>query len=200
MLVTGVSSRRSAPMSRIMPISSSSTVCGRRNEGMLVRMRPPGVAELLEDRDLVAERHQIVGDRERRRPRADAGDALAVPLLRRARQPAGQVVAVVGGDALQAADRDRLLLDAAAAAGGLAGAVADAAEDAREDVGLAVDQVGVGEAALGDQADVFRHVGVGRAGPLAVDDAMIIVGMRGISRVHGSVCIAKGQGLGERVR
>ena len=49
---------------------------------MLVRIRPPGDGELLENRDLVAERHQIVGDRERGRPRADAGDALAVLLLR----------------------------------------------------------------------------------------------------------------------
>jgi hypothetical protein len=59
------------------------------------------------------------------------------------------VALVVGGDALQAADRDRLrcrfvvFLDAAAPAGGLAGAVAGAAQDAREDVRLPVDHVGV---------------------------------------------------------
>ena len=42
MLFTGVLSFRSTPMPVIMAISSFSTVCGRRNEGMLVRIRPPG--------------------------------------------------------------------------------------------------------------------------------------------------------------
>ncbi len=37
-----------------------------------------GLAVLLEDRDLVAQRHQVVGDRERGAAGADAGDALAV--------------------------------------------------------------------------------------------------------------------------
>ena len=59
---------------------------GRRNAGMLMRIRPPGLRQLLEDRDLVAERHQIVGDRERRRARADERDALAVLARRRLRQ------------------------------------------------------------------------------------------------------------------
>ena len=39
-----------------------------------------------------------------------------------------------------------------------------------------VDHVGVGIAALRDQADVFRHVGVRRARPLAIDDAVVVVG------------------------
>ena len=47
------------------------------------------------------------------------------------------IVLVVGGDALQAADRHRLFLDAAAAARRLAGPVAGAAEDAGEDVASA---------------------------------------------------------------
>ena len=42
MLGTGELRRRSTPMPVIMAISSFSTVCGRRNEGMLVRIRPPG--------------------------------------------------------------------------------------------------------------------------------------------------------------
>ena len=42
------------------------------------------------------------------------------------------VALVVGGDALQAADGDRLLLDAATPAGRLARAIANAAQDARE--------------------------------------------------------------------
>ncbi len=45
-----------------------------------------GLAELLEDRDFVAERHQVVRDRERGAAGADAGDALAVLELRDLRQ------------------------------------------------------------------------------------------------------------------
>ena len=54
-------------------------------------------------------------------------------------QTARDVALAVGGDALQAADRDRLFLHAAAPAGGLARAVAGAAENAGKDVRLPVD-------------------------------------------------------------
>ena len=47
---------------------------------------PAGLAELLEDRDFVAERHQVVGHGERGAAGADAGDALAVLELRDLRQ------------------------------------------------------------------------------------------------------------------
>jgi hypothetical protein len=97
---------------------------------------------------------------------------------------AGDVVPVVGGDALQPADRHRLLLDPAAAAGRLAGPVADAAQDAREHIGLAVHHVGLGELALGDQADVFGNIGVRRTGPLAIHDPMKIIRFRSIGRLH----------------
>ena len=64
---------------------------GRRNDGMLRAHQAAGLAVLLEDRDLVAERHQVVGDRERGRAGADAGDALAVLARGRLRQPVGDV-------------------------------------------------------------------------------------------------------------
>ncbi len=96
----------------------------------------------------------------------------------------GDVVAMVGGDALQAADGDRLGFDALAATGRLAGPVADAPEDAGKDIRMAVDHVGVGESTLRDQPDVFRHVRVCWAGPLAVDDLVKVVGMRGIGWLH----------------
>jgi hypothetical protein len=67
-------------MLRIMSISSSSTLGGRRKDGMFERMRPPATLELLEDRDLVAEGREVVRDGERRGARADARDALAVLL------------------------------------------------------------------------------------------------------------------------
>jgi hypothetical protein len=139
---------------------------------------------LLEDHDLVADRQQVVGDRQRRRARADAGDTPAVPARRRLRQPRRDVVAQVGCHALQAADRHRFFLDAATPAGGLAGAVADASEDAREHVGFAVDDIGVRIAPLCDQPDVLRHVGVRRAGPLAVHHLVEVVGIGRVGRFH----------------
>ena len=89
----------------------------------------------------------------------------------------------VGGDALQAADRDRFglfslcLLDASAAAGRLARPVAGAAEDPGEDVGFPVDQVSVAVAACRDQSDVLGDGGVGGASPLAIDDLVKVVGI-----------------------
>src|SRR4029077_1335953 len=83
-----------------------------------------GARVLVEHRDLVAERREIARHGERGGAGADAGDALAVLRrsgLRHLRLHAGAVL-VVGGDALQAADRDGLglvlgvVLDAAAAA------------------------------------------------------------------------------------
>ena len=97
---------------------------------------------------------------------------------------------MVGGDALQAADRDRLGFDASAAARRLARAVADAAENAGKNVRLTVDQVGLRELTLRDEPDVFGNVGVGRAGPLAVDYAMIVVRISGIGRFHRYLALA----------
>ena len=94
------------------------------------------------------------------------------------------VVLVVGGDALEPADRDRLLLDAAAAAGGLAGAVAGAAEHARKHVRLPIDHVGVAVAARRDQPDVFGNRRVRRTGPLAIHDLVEVVRDRNVGRLH----------------
>ncbi len=142
---------------------------------MLKRIRPPGSAMLLVDHDLVAERHEVVRDRERRRPGADERDALAVLLRRRLGEELGDVVAQVGRDALEPADGDRLSVDPSAATRRLAGSVAGAAEDAREDVGFAVEEVRLGVAALGDQPEVFRHIGVRRTGVLAVHNLMVVL-------------------------
>ena len=99
-------------------------------------------------------------------------------------QAARDVALVVGGDALEAADGHRLFLDPAAAAGRLARAVAGAAQDAREDVGLPVDHVGVGVAPGGDQADVFGNRRMRRAGPLAIDDLVEVVGILDVGRLQ----------------
>src|SRR5437016_7058262 len=124
---------------------------------------------------VIAERGEVARDGQRGRAGADQGDALAVLLLRDGRQIRADIALIVGGNPLQAADRHRLRLDAAAAAGRFAGPVAGAPEDAGKDVRLPIDRPGLGIALLGNEADVFRDRRVRRARPLAIDDFMEIV-------------------------
>ena len=82
----------------------------------------------------------------------------------------------VGGHPLEPADGYGFVtLQPPAPAGGLAGTIAGAAQDAREDVGFPVEEVGLRVATLGDQPEVLGHIGVRRAGPLAVDHFMVVV-------------------------
>ena len=106
--------------------------------------------------------------------------ALAVPDAGALGRYSRDVVAQVRRNALEPADGDRLSVYSSAPAGRLAGPVAGAAEDAREDVGFPVEQVGLGVASLGDQPEVFRHIGVRRTGPLAVYDLMVVLRIRGV--------------------
>src|SRR5271170_5216800 len=96
----------------------------------------------VENVDLVAERSKIAGDRERGGSGPDASNALAVAGRRRLGHQAGNIALVVGRDALQPADRDRLLLDPAAAAGGLARAIARSPQNSGKDVGLPINHIG----------------------------------------------------------
>src|SRR5262249_11476857 len=90
----------------------------------------------------------------------------------------------VGGDALETADRDRILLHATAPAGGLAGTVAGSAEHAGKDVRLPIDHVGVAVAARRDQPDIFGDWCVGWARPLAIDFFVRVVRARNVSLFH----------------
>ena len=111
--------------------------------------------------------------------------AMRLPFFRRLGQRSldALVVLVVGGDALQPADRDRLLLalyemlvlDAAAPACRLARSVARPSQDPWDDVGLPVDHVGVRVTPVGDQPDVFGDRGVSGTGPLAIDHLVEII-------------------------
>ena len=140
--------------------------------------------ELLEDGDRVAERRQVVGHGQRRRAGADERHALAVLLRRRLGQELRHIVAIVAGDALEAADGDRLAVDAAATARRLARPIAGAPEDAREHVRAAIEEVRFGEAPLGDQPDVLGDVGVRRTSPLAVDNLVVVARIGDVRGLH----------------
>src|SRR5262249_29586359 len=81
---------------------------------------PAGLRILIKHHARVAERREVARHRERGRAAAHERDALAVPALGRLGKPPADVVLEVGRDALEAADRDRFLLDAAAPARRLA--------------------------------------------------------------------------------
>src|ERR1041385_7829634 len=143
-----------------------------------------GLRIAVEHHAMVADRREVACDRQRGGAAADQRDALAVLARRRLGQPVLDVVLVVGGDALEAADRHRLILDAHAPAGRLAGAVAGAPEDPREHIGAPIDHVGVGVAAVRDQADVFGDRGVRRACPLAVHDLVEVARVGNVGILH----------------
>ena len=73
---------------------------------------------------------------------------------------------------------------ASATARRLARTIARAAQNPRENIRFPVDHVGVAVAARRDQPDVFGNRGMGRTGPLTIDDFMEIVGVRDIRRVQ----------------
>jgi hypothetical protein len=133
---------------------------------------------------VIAERREIARDGEGGGAAAHQRDPLAVLVLGRARQARLDVAFVVRGDALEPADRNRLVLDAAAPAGGLARPVAGAAENAGKHVGLPIEHVGVAVTPCRDQSDVFRNGGVRRTGPLAIDDLVEIVRGRNVGGFH----------------
>jgi hypothetical protein len=93
---------------------------------------------------------------------------------------------MIGCDALQSANGDRVVFDAAAATGGFTRTVADATENAGENVRFSIHHVCMGEFALRDQPNVLRNIGVRRASPLAVHYAVEVIGLRSIGRFHGS--------------
>lgn len=90
----------------------------------------------------------------------------------------------IGSHSLQAADGHRLAVHTRPTTSGLARSIAGSPENAGEHVRFAIDHVGVGISLLRDQTDVFRHVGVRRARPLAVDDSVVVVRVSDVSTLH----------------
>ena len=139
---------------------------------------------LLEHDAFVTHRGEIARDGQRRRATAHKRDALAVLFLGRLGQAGADIVLKVGGDALEPADRDRLLLHPAAAACGLARPVTRASEHAGKHVHFPIDHVRVAVAASRDQTDVFGNRRVRRAGPLTIHDLVEIIRDRNVGRFH----------------
>ena len=143
-----------------------------------------GLGVLVEHGAVIADGGEIAGDGERSGTAPDQRDALAVLVDGGARQPGADVFLVVGGDALEAADGDRILLDPPAPASRLARPVAGAPEDAREHVRFPIDHVGVAVATRRDHANIFGHRRVRRARPLAIHDLVEIIRRSNVGRFH----------------
>src|SRR5882724_2032308 len=103
------------------------------------------------------------------------------------------VILEIGGDALQAADRNRCFLNAAAAARRLARTVAGASQNSGKHVRFPVDHIGVAITPFCNQTDVFGNWRVCRAGPLAIDNFVKVVWRRDISRFHSYLVRAKNE-------
>src|SRR4029077_12547608 len=67
---------------------------------------------------------------------------------------------------------------------GLAGAIAGASQDSWKHVAVAVEEVRLGVLPLRDQPDVFRHVGVRRTRPLAIDHLVEVTRIFDVRRLH----------------
>ena len=146
---------------------------------------PSWLVVLLEEHDFVAQGHQVVGYRQGSRTGPDQSHPLSVLLGRSFGQEMADLAFEIGGHSLEPANGHGLVtLQPTAPAGGFARAIAGASQDPREDVGLPIHHVGVGVAPLGNQADIFRHVGVRRTGPLAINDLMVVIGILSICWFH----------------
>src|SRR5690606_26548993 len=85
-----------------------------------------GLRIAVEHHAFIAERRKVARNGERGGAAANQRDALAIFDARLFRHARGDVVLVVGGDALQPADRHRIILDPAAPASRFAGTIAGA--------------------------------------------------------------------------
>ena len=165
-----------------------------------MRIRPPPFGSFSKSMQAVTERQQIARDGQRGGPRAEQRDALAVLLPRDLRHEGVDLALVVGGDALQAADGDRLgvlarrvlALPRRRSACGRGGRPARTADRRRArgcpgtTLDFPVQHVGRGVAALRDQPNVFRNGRMRRACPLAIDDLMEVFRIADVSRSHAA--------------
>ncbi len=152
--------------------------------GYVVAHQATGDSLCLENGALVTQRHQVVGYRQGGATRTNQGDFLAVLFFRGGGQTVRNVSAVICGDSFQPANGHRLFIHPHTAASRLTGSVANPTEDGRKNVAFPVDHIGIAEAALGNQPDVFGDIGVCGTGPLAVHHLMEIFRIRSVGAFH----------------
>ncbi len=157
---------------------------GQTERGDVRAHETAGTIERLEDHAFVPHGREIVGNRERSAAGADQRDAPPILLRCGSRQPVFDVAAIIGCDALQTANRNRLLFDAPASARRLTRPIAHASEDAGEHIGLAIQQVRVAEPPLRHETDVLGNIGVRRTCPLAIYNAVKVFSPVGVGRIH----------------
>jgi hypothetical protein len=96
----------------------------------------------------------------------------------------GDIAFEISSDAFQSADRDRSAVQATPAACGFAWPVAGASQNGREHIGLPVDHIRLCVLALGDEANILRHVGVRRASPLAIDYLVEVIRVANVASLQ----------------
>ncbi len=144
-----------------------------------------GLVVLFEHDDFVAERHQVVRDGERGRPRADAARCacrfswLGILGRRSVMSPRRSAATRLRRQMATGLPSTRPRRQA-----GSQGRSQVRPRIAGEHVRLPVEHVGVGVTALRDQADVLGNVGVGRTGPLAIDNFVEVVRVADVRGVH----------------
>jgi hypothetical protein len=138
---------------------------GQAELGDAVDEHAPGLVKRLENRDAVPHLRQVRGHRQARRPRSHDRDLVAGRDRRGGRRIAElHQRAVVGDEALEPADRHRLVLDADGALGlALLLLRADAAADGGQDVLLHQRVVGAFEITFPDLRDELGDVDFDRA-------------------------------------
>jgi hypothetical protein len=104
------------------------------------------------------------------------------------------VVAIIRRDPLQAANRDGLLFETAAAARGLTRAIAGSTKHTGKNVGIPVDHIRFGIPAFGNKTNVFRHRRMSRACVLAINDFVKVFGIGNVGRFQ-FVCTRKNKKL-----
>jgi len=136
----------------------------------------PGDRHGLEDGNTIARAGQVLRGGEAARPRADDRHALVVQARRRLDRRARRSVDLVGDEALEGVDVDRLV-EQAAIAGCLAAVIADAPADAGEGVVHLDHAQRVIPAPFADEGDIALGALPGGAGVAAGGDALLLDGV-----------------------
>ena len=97
----------------------------------------------------------------------------------------GDLATMIGSHTFQAADSYGFTIHAFTPAGRFTRPVARSPENRGKDIRLSVEHVRIGVATLGNEADVFRNVGMGGACPLTVHNFVEVIRIPNVCSFHG---------------